>query len=248
MFNVSNKRVDNVFWHCFYVKFILFNGDLMFKYKIGALVLLITLLCFFNFALAKDNTFSLLSKVIYLDPGHGGADSGAFYKNVKESDLNLSIALKVMELLREDGAIVYLTRYGDYDLAVSDAWNRKRSDLLRRVNVINNSNCDLYLSIHLNAEDSGTYHGAEVYYDTINPDNEEIAKVFQGEFQKNLNTNRDYKENSTKYLQRRVSRPGVLLEVGFLSNASERALLKSDTYQNKIASVIRNAVNLYFNG
>ena len=59
---------------------------------------------------------------------------------------------------------------------------------------------------------------------------------------------RFYKENSTKYLQRRVSRPGVLLEVGFLSNASERALLKSDTYQNKIASVIRNAVNLYFNG
>ena len=162
--------------------------------------------------------------------------------------MNLSIALKVMELLREDGAIVYLTRYGDYDLAVSDAWNRKRSDLSRRANVINNSNCDLYLSIHLNAEDSGTYHGAEVYYDTINPDNEEIAKVFQGEFQKNLNTNRDYKENSTKYLQRRVSRPGVLLEVGFLSNASERALLKSDTYQNKIASVIRNAVNLYFNG
>ncbi len=218
----------------------------MLKYKIGALVFLLTLLCFFNFVSAKENNLSLLSKVIYLDAGHGGADSGAFYKNVKESDLNLSITNKVMELLKQDGAIVYLTRYGDYDLSVSNAWNRKRSDLSRRANIINQSECDLYLSIHLNAEDSGTLHGAEVYYDTINPENEKIAKIFQKEFQKHLNSNRDYKENSTKYLQRRVSRPGVLLEVGFLSNASERSLLKSDTYQNKIATVIRNAVNLYF--
>lgn len=217
------------------------------KYKIGALVFLLTLLCFFNFALAKDNTLPLLSKVIYLDPGHGGADSGAFYKNVKESDLNLAIVNKVMNLLRKDGAIVYLTRYGDYDLAVSNAWNRKRSDLSRRANIINRSECDLYLSIHLNAEDSGTLHGAEVYYDTINPDNKTIAEIFQKEFKKHLNTDRDYKENSTKYLQRRVSRPGVLLEVGFLSNASDRALLKSDTYQNKIASVIREATIIYFN-
>ena len=218
----------------------------MFKYKALALVFLLALLCFFNYVSAKDNNLSLLSKVIYLDAGHGGADSGAFYKNVKESDLNLKIVNKVMNLLRQDGAIVYLTRYGDYDLSVSNAWNRKRSDLSRRANIINQSNCDLYLSIHLNAEDSGTLHGAEGYYDTINPENKKIAEIFQEEFKKNLNTDRDYKENSTKYLQRRVSRPGVLLEVGFLSNASERALLKSDTYQNKIATVIRNAVNLYF--
>ncbi len=218
----------------------------MWKYKIGALVFLFTLLCFFNYVSAKGNDLPLLSKVIYLDAGHGGADSGAFYKNVKESDLNLVITNKVMELLKQDGAIVYLTRYGDYDLSVSNAWNRKRSDLSRRANIINQSECDLYLSIHLNAENSGTLHGAEVYYDTINPENEKIAKIFQKEFQKYLNSNREYKENSTKYLQRRVSRPGVLLEVGFLSNASERSLLKSNTYQNKIASVIRNAVNLYF--
>lgn len=218
----------------------------MFKYKALALVFLLALLCFFNYVSAKDNNLSLLSKVIYLDAGHGGADSGAFYKNVKESDLNLKIVNKVMNLLRQDGAIVYLTRYGDYDLSVSNAWNRKRSDLSRRANIINQSNCDLYLSIHLNAEDSGTLHGAEVYYDTINPENKKIAEIFQEEFKKYLNSDREYKENSTKYLQRRVSRPGVLLEVGFLSNASERALLKSDTYQNKIATVIRNAVNLYF--
>ena len=207
---------------------------------------MLTLLCFFNFVSAKDKDLPLLSKVIYLDAGHGGSDSGAYYKNVKESDINLIITKKVMNLLKNEGAIVYLTRYGDYDLAVTNAWKRNRSALSRRGNIINRSDCDLYLSIHLNAEDSGTLHGAEAYYDTINPENKKIAEIFQNEFKKHLNTNRDYKENSTKYLQRRVSRPGVLLEVGFLSNASERALLTSDTYQNKIADVIRKAVNQYF--
>ena len=98
-----------------------------------------------------------------------------------------------MEALRKEGAIVYLTRYGDYDLAVTNAWNRKRSDLSRRANIINRSECDLYLSIHLNAEDSGTLYGAEVYYDTINPDNKKIAEIFQKIFKDKLNSNRDYK-------------------------------------------------------
>ena len=143
-----------------------------------------------------------------------------------------------MEALRKEGAIVYLTRYGDYDLAVTNAWNRKRSDLSRRANIINRSECDLYLSIHLNAEDSGTLYG----------DNKKIAEIFQKIFKDKLNSNRDYKENSTKYLQRRVSRPGVLLEVGFLSNSSERALLTNDTYQNKIVNAIKDGINIYFNG
>ena len=218
------------------------------KYKIFVLIFLLIFLCFFNYASAENKTLSLLSKVIYLDPGHGGADSGAFYKNIKESDVNLDITKKLMEALRKEGAIVYLTRYGDYDLAVNNAWNRKRSDLSRRANIINRSECDLYLSIHLNAEDSGTLYGAEVYYDTINPDNKKIAEIFQKIFKDKLNSNRDYKENSTKYLQRRVSRPGVLLEVGFLSNSSERALLTSDIYQNKIVNAIKEGINIYFNG
>jgi N-acetylmuramoyl-L-alanine amidase len=218
------------------------------NYRVIGIIGLIVILCFFNFVVAKDRNLPLLSKVIYLDAGHGGLDSGAYYKNIREADLNLAITKKIMKVLKDEGAIVYLTRYGDYDLAVGNAWNRKRSDLSRRANVINKSDCDLYLSIHLNADDNGVFHGAEAYYDTINPDNKKIAKIFQNEFNKHLNSDRQYKENSTKYLQRRVSRPGVLLEVGFLSNPSERALLMSDTYQYKIADTIKNGVNKYFLG
>lgn len=216
------------------------------SYKIIMIIAFSLVFCLFNSVLAKDKNLPLISKVIYLDPGHGGADSGAYYKNYKESDLNLEISKKIMKALKEEGAVVYLTRYGDYDLSVSNAWNRKRSDLSRRANIINKSKCDLYLSIHLNADDSGLLRGAEAYYDTINPENEKIAAIFQEQFKKYLNTNRDYKENSTKYLQRRVNRPGVLLEVGFLSNASERALLTNETYQYKLANVIREGVNKYF--
>ncbi len=217
------------------------------KYKIFILIALLLTFLLFNVAFADNKKMNLLSKVIYLDPGHGGADSGAYYKNNKESDINLEISKKLMKVLKDEGALVYLTRYGDYDLSVANAWNRKRSDLSRRANIINKSKCDLYLSIHLNADDSGTFRGAEVYYDTINPENEKIASIFQEEFKKYLNSNRDYKENSTKYLQRRVNRPGVLLEVGFLSNSSERALLTSDVYQNKIANVIKGGIIRYFN-
>ena len=216
------------------------------KYKYVVFLLLCVIMCLVNVVFADESGKRLLSKVIYIDPGHGGADCGAYYKNVKESDVNLEISVRLMNALKKEGATVYLTRYGDYDLSVGNAWNRKRSDLSRRANIINKSNCDLYLSIHLNADDSGTFHGAEVYYDTINPENEKIASIFQEEFNNNLSSNRDYKENSTKYLQRRVNRPGVLLEVGFLSNSSERALLISEVYQNKLVSVIKNGIYKYF--
>ncbi|MBR2786093.1 MAG: N-acetylmuramoyl-L-alanine amidase [Clostridia bacterium] len=208
--------------------------------------LVLILFCLVNAIFVKAEEKKLLSKVIYIDPGHGGADSGAYYMNIKESDINLQLSKRILNVLREDGATVYLTRYGDYDLSVGNAWNRKRSDLSRRANIINKSNCDLYLSIHLNAENSGKYYGAEVYYDTINTDNKNIALIFQDEFNKNLNTSRSFKENSTKYLQRRVNRPGVLLEVGFLSNSSERALLISEEYQELLARVIESGVVRYF--
>lgn len=216
------------------------------NYKIGVFLVLAFLLCAFNYVSAESKTLPLLSKVIYLDPGHGGADSGAFYKNVREADLNLKLSNRIAKALREEGATVYLTRYDDYDLSVSGASNRKRSDLSRRANIINKSGCDMFISVHLNAESSSLQSGAQTYYDIINPENEKIAKIFQEGFKRYLNTTRDYKENSTKYLQRRVNRPGVLLEAGFLSNATERYLLQNRSYQDKIADVVKKSIIKYY--
>ena len=112
---------------------------------------------------ADTNNLELLGKVIYLDPGHGGIDPGVVYKDIEEADINLAIAQRTSKVLEQKGAIVYLTRYGDYDLSVPNTINRKRSDLSRRGNIINRSNCDLYLSIHLNAESSSTWKGAQMF-------------------------------------------------------------------------------------
>lgn len=218
----------------------------MTKYKYGVFILFLLCVCTFGFVSAKESSTVLKNKILYIDPGHGGADPGALYKDIEEQSINLKIALKLKQKLEAMGATVYLTRYGDYDLSVPYAVNRKRSDLSRRANIINRSLCDMYVSIHLNAETSSSWHGAETYYDDINPENEKIAKIMQEEFQKNLNSKRTYKETSTMYLHKRITRPGVLAEVGFLSNPNDRYLLTQDTYQDKVATTIMNAMIRYF--
>ena len=69
-----------------------------------------------------------------------------------------------------------MTRYDDYDLASIGASLRKRSDLSNRAKVINDSNADLYISIHLNSSTSSKWNGVQLFYDDINTKNYEIAK------------------------------------------------------------------------
>ena len=219
----------------------------MFKYKLGAFFLLIIGILSFTFVSARDNELPLLGKVIYLDPGHGGFDPGAMYMDIHEADLNLKISQKLEKKLLSLGAIVYMTRYGDYDLSAINTINRKRSDLSRRGNIINRSDCDLFLSIHLNAEETGIWRGAEVYYDDKNSENKKIAKIMQEQLKKYLNSKRSLKKTNDLYLQKRIEKPGVLIEAGFLSNSSDRYLLKQDAYQEKIATALTEGVLEYMN-
>ena len=219
----------------------------MLKYKIYVLLYFFIGIISLNIVFAKENNLELLGKVIYLDSGHGGVDSGAVYNNVYEKDINLAISLKLQEELEKKGAIVYQTRYGDYDLAITNTINRKRSDLSRRSNIINESKADLFLSIHLNAEETGLFKGPQVFYHNNRKENELIAKILQKELNKELNGNRKYKNDNTLYLQKRLKIPGVLIEVGFLSNNNDRYLLKQQNYQKKVASVITKGIIYYFN-
>ena len=219
----------------------------MIRYKMTVLFVLLIGICAFNFVKAGNNELPLFGKIIYLDPGHGGPDPGAMYKDIKEKDINLQISKKLEERLTKLGAIVYLTRYGDYDLSVNNTINRKRSDLSRRGNIINKSDCDLFLSIHLNAESTGIWKGAQTFYNTNNKQNKEIAKILQQQFKDDLNSKRKEKNKNDLYLQKRINNPGVLIEVGFLSNASERYLLRQKTYQDKVTLSITNGILKYFN-
>lgn len=216
------------------------------RYKFCAFTLFVIFLCTFSFVHANNQEFSLIGKVIYIDIGHGGNDPGAMYKDILEKDINLQVGKILEQKLLSLGAIVYLTRYDDYDLSVTYTINNKRSDLSRRGNMINRSECDLFLSIHLNAEETGVWRGAQVFYNNKLEENKKIAELIQKYFKKNLNSTRKAKVDNELYLLKRIDRPGVLLELGFLSNANDRYLLRQDSYQNKIANTIVSAIQDYF--
>ena len=211
-------------------------------YRLKMFLLFIMLILVFDKANAFMKEAPLVGKTIYLDAGHGGKDPGAYYKDIYEEDINLSIVLKLRDKLESLGAIVYLTRDSDYDLSNPNAILRKRSDLSNRAKMINSSDADIYLSIHLNSSSNTSWKGAQVFYDDINKNNEKLADIFQKSFNKYLNSNRKIQEISTLYMYKRITKPGLLLELGFISNPNERYLLNQDDYQNKIVNVLSDSL------
>ena len=192
----------------------------------------------------KDIDNKLMGKVIIVDIGHGGKDKGTSVNGIDESDLNLKIGLKLRDKLIKEGVTVIVTRDGNYDLSSPNATRRKKSDFDNRINLINNSNADLYLSIHINYLNDSRYYGAQVFY---TKGNEELAKNIQLAFRDNLASPRTEKKLSNSiYMYKNLKVPGVLIECGFLSNDKERKLLLNDDYQNKIVRSIINGLLKYY--
>ena len=215
-------------------------------YSLFLLILFISTLTLVNANINNSNML-LLGKVIYLDAGHGGPDPGTIYKNIYEKDINLSIVKKLQTVLEEEGAIVYLTRYGDYDLSKNYTGSRKKSDLNNRAKIINESKADLYISIHLNSIKSSTWSGAQVFYDDVNDKNKDLAILMQKQLKKDLKTNREVKEISKILMNRKITVPGILIEAGFLSNPNDRYKLQKADYQYKIVNSIKRGILKYFN-
>ncbi len=204
--------------------------------------LLIIFICTFSFFKANANTLPLKGKTIYLDPGHGGVYSGAKYKDILEKDINLNICYELKSKLENKGATIYMTRYDDYDLSNSGAALRKRSDLYNRAKIINNSEANLYLSIHLNSTKSSKWNGVQIFYDDINEQNKIIAQYLQDYF----DGNRKISEISDKYMYKRITKPGVLVELGFLSNSVDRSNLMDDKKREELIDKIVNGVIKYY--
>ena len=215
------------------------------KLKLLILILTLTMIAGISraYAIIYDN--SLLGKVIYLDPGHGGIDSGTTYKNIYEKDINLILCKKLKEALILKGATVYLTRETDKDLALSKN-NRKRSDLINRAYLINKTKPDIYLSIHLNYLQNTKYKGLQIFYNNKNKENEIIANSLTKYIREKTWNVRDPKINNTYYMYRNITTPGVLIEVGFLSNQDDRYRLTHEEYQDKIINNMFYAIEKYF--
>jgi len=179
------------------------------------------------------------------DTCHGKEDPGTSYGKILEKDINLDIAKALEKKLGSLGAIVILTRDGDYDLSSPNATYRKKSDFDNRIKLINESNADLYVSIHLNYLSDSKYSGPQVFYRN---DDKMLAETIQNKMNTELKGTRKIKPiPKDTYMYNKLKVNGVLIECGFLSNPNERVLLTKKDYQKKVAKSIADGLILYFN-
>ena len=178
--------------------------------------------------------------MIYLDPGHGGFDGGCVSNGLIEKDITLSITLKLKRYLESSGYVVYLTR--EVDKALS---KEKANDIYKRVELINNANTLIYISIHANSYPHESVNGAQTFYKK-DENNQKIAELIQKSLQQiDLKNHRSAKSITGKYLLDHINKTGCLVEVGFLSNKEESIRLKDEYYQNKIAYAIYAGILSY---
>ena len=221
------------------------------KYLLGAGLLCTILAASFCLShitsVSAKRAFHALDGVeIVLDPGHGGKDDGARSNEAKEQEINLKIAQKLKKLLEEGGAHVTMTRDGAYDLASEGASNRKREDMKKRIELINQDKTDLFISIHLNSYPNTSVKGAQAFYAPKN----EVSKVFADIVQKHFRALTQTKMTSKQgdyYILNNAQKIGSLVECGFLSNAEDRAKLITDEYQQKVAQTLYDSILEYFN-
>ena len=192
-------------------------------------------------------------RAIFLDPGHGGSDSGAFENGVKEKDLTLSVYNKVSSRLASLGYTVLTSRNTDKDVG-----------LVSRADQANKSNADMFLSIHFNAGGRGAAYGIETYYykpeagytpainkeNHNNPDRIEKSRKLANKIQQNLlyktgAYDRGVKRASFAVL-RETSIPSILVELGFIDNQEEVKKIKTNEYQEKLADGIVNGIVEYY--
>ncbi len=187
--------------------------------------------------------------IIFIDPGHGGYDGGAKGGNgIVEKDLNLLISIHLRNYLEQAGIRVYLTRDKDTDFVSPGKGTKKKRDLDKRIEMINQSDCDFFISIHMNSLRNPRWHGAQTFYYEEYAENKLLAECIQNSLIEVLqNTDRRPKTVKTLYLFKKVKKPGALIEAGFLSNPYEANLLKQVQYQDKVAFAIYGGILKYLN-
>ncbi|MBA4538715.1 N-acetylmuramoyl-L-alanine amidase CwlD [Bacillus aquiflavi] len=192
----------------------------------------------------------LTGKIILIDPGHGGPDGGAGDSTVLEKDIALKVSLMVRDYIQQQGALVIMTRETDKDLAKDGTRGlsrRKTEDLHKRLEMINESEADLFISLHLNSIPSPRWRGAQTFFAPHFKENEKLAKFIQVELRRNLeNTKRVAKPINNVFILKNAKKPGALVEIGFLSNEAEKQLLQDEEYQRKVAASIYEGIIRYF--
>ncbi|WP_371925918.1 N-acetylmuramoyl-L-alanine amidase [Halobacillus sp. A5] len=180
------------------------------------------------------------SQKVFIDPGHGGSDSGSTGNGLLEKNVTLDIALKTRNILDHDyeGHSVQLSRTSDQKVSLDE-----------RTNMANSWGADYLVSIHINA---GGGSGFESYtYDGSYPGKDETNRLRGIVHDDVVNQTGFYdrgKKEADFHMVRETAMPAVLTENGFIDNEADAASLKSESFLTSIArghaEGIADALNL----
>lgn len=194
--------------------------------------------------------YNIASKIIVVDPGHGGVDTGAARGDIVEKDITLKIAEKLAVELSRGGAAVIMTRQGDTDLVEQNFRGsyreRHRLGLSNRVKKANQTGADLFISIHTNAAPNPRWRGAQTFYHPESAESKKAAEAIQEEIKKGLGNTTRSALAGDYFVMNNTEMPAVLVEVGFISNPEEGKLLCNEEYQQKMAHAICLGIEKYF--
>lgn len=178
---------------------------------------------------------ALAGKTIVLDPGHGGKDGGAkSVAGVKEKELTLGTARLLKNKLQSYGARVVLTRSSDEYVPLS-----------ARVAAARLYQADAFISLHYDSAADPDASGITIYYYDRFADYE-LAQSFQGLFRQLSALPFRGIAFGDYYVLRENEKPSVLLELGYLSNRSDAAVVATNGYQEAVTTAIVNAMRHYF--
>lgn len=186
---------------------------------------------------ASADVVTKQKKVIVIDAGHGGIDPGKIgIHGEQEKEINLKIARMLKTFLELEGFEVVMTRTEDDGLYHEDASNKKVEDMKRRIEIIEQSDPLLVVSIHQNSYPEEYVKGGQVFYYGTSAVSRSLAETIQKQLKElDPDNHREAKANTSYYLLKKTSKPIVIVECGFLSNDQEAQKLADSYYQEKLA-------------
>ena len=195
----------------------------------------------------QDVDMSMLTgHSIVIDPGHGGIDSGASSNNVIEKEITLAISKKLADVVQSHGGKVIFTRESDIDYYTRGKGG-KRKDLLTRIEIMENSGAEMFISIHCNAFRGANLSGAQVFYSPKFAQNKILAEGLQQTLKEFPHGNkRQAKEDLHILILNGTKMVGVLIETGYVTNQQEAVLLTDNAYQQKLVEQIAKGLAYHF--
>ena len=195
-----------------------------------------------------DEITGLAGKVIVIDAGHGGNDSGAIGPTgVMEKTVTLNIALRLQKLLEAEGATVYMTRSTDTEVSPKGAKASDIEELQARCDVANNHDADIFISIHNDSFTNGAAKGTTgYYYSRGSAKSRDLADKIRSGVIDQIGTQSRGTQSCNFYVVKHTDMPATLVEVAFISNPEEEKLLNSDDGAQKAAQGIADGIADYF--